>query len=96
MKIIYVYDALCGWCYGFSPVMEQFYRKQHDAVDFEVISGGMITGSRMGPIGEVAPYIRWAYKEVEEKTRVTFGEAFLKQVLEDGKRFLALSPRRSR
>ena len=22
-KIIYVYDALCGWCFGFSPSMEK-------------------------------------------------------------------------
>ena len=84
MKIVYVYDALCGWCYGFSPVMEQFYRKHCDAVSFEVVSGGMITGSRIGPIGEVAPYIRWAYKEVETRTGVTFGKAFLENVLEEG------------
>ena len=84
MKIIYVYDALCGWCYGFSPVIEQFYRKHRDTIDFEVVSGGMINGSRIGPIGEVAPYIRQAYREVEAKTEVTFGQDFLHQVLEDG------------
>lgn len=84
MKVTYVYDALCGWCYGFSPVMEQFYQDHRSDVSFEVISGGMITGSRIGPIGEVASYIRWAYKEVEQATGVTFGEGFLKGVLEEG------------
>lgn len=92
MKIIYVYDALCGWCYGFSPVIEQFCRKHHKTVDFEVVSGGMITGSRTGPIGEVAPYIRRAYKEVEERSGVSFGEAFLTQVLEDGKTIFSSVP----
>ena len=92
MKIVYVYDALCGWCYGFSPVMEQFYRKHRDAVSFEVVSGGMITGSRIGPIGEVAPYIRWAYKEVETRTGVTFGKAFLENVLEEGRTVFSSIP----
>ena len=84
MKIIYVYDALCGWCYGFSPVMEAFHQKHRDEFAFEVVSGGMITGSRIGRIGEVAPYIKQAYKEVENRTGVRFGEAFLNDVLEEG------------
>ena len=84
MKIIYVYDALCGWCYGFAPVIEQFYQKYRDTVSVEVVSGGMITGSRIGPIGEVAPYIRQAYQDVEQRTGVTFGTSFLTGVLEDG------------
>ncbi len=84
MKIIYVYDALCGWCYGFSPVIEKFYAQHRDTHDFEVVSGGMITGSRIGPIGEVAPYIKQAYKEVENRTGVRFGESFLNDVLEEG------------
>ena len=92
MKIIYVYDALCGWCYGFSPVIVQFYQKHRDAISFEVVSGGMITGSRIGPVGEVAPYIRWAYKEVENATGVTFGEAFLNQVLADGQAVFSSIP----
>ena len=82
--IVYVYDALCGWCYGFSPVIQRIYEEYQDRFAFEVISGGMITGERIGPIGEVAPYIAWAYKEVEEKCGVKFGEAFLKDILEEG------------
>ncbi len=84
-KIIYVYDALCGWCYGFSPVITAVHEKYGDELAFEVISGGMITGKRIGPIGEVAPYISWAYKEVENTTGVEFGEGFLEGVLKDGK-----------
>ncbi len=84
-KIIYAYDALCGWCYGFSPVINDIHEKYHCELDFEVISGGMITGKRIGPIGEVAPYIRWAYKDVEKATGVRFGAGFLEGVLAEGK-----------
>ena len=84
MKIIYVYDALCGWCYGFSPVMTQFQDKYKDSLSFEVVSGGMITGDRIGPIGEVASYISWAYKDVENATGVKFGNVFLDETLKKG------------
>ncbi len=85
MKVVYVYDALCGWCYGFSPVMTQFQAKYKDELDFEVISGGMITGDRIGPIGEVASYIGKAYKDVENATGVKFGDTFLNKTLAEGK-----------
>jgi putative protein-disulfide isomerase len=84
MKIIYVYDALCGWCYGFSPVITQFQDKYKDSLSFEVISGGMVTGDRIGPIGEVASYISWAYKDVEKATGVKFGDSFLNETLKKG------------
>jgi len=93
MKIIYVYDALCGWCYGFSPVLHQFQEKYKDDVTIEVISGGMITGNKIGPIGEVASYIRWAYKDVENATGVKFGVEFLNKTLSKGEAiFTSLPP----
>ncbi len=82
--LVYFYDALCGWCYGFSPVMTQIHQEFKSQLRFEVISGGMITGNRQGPIGEVAPYIKSAYKTVEDHTGVKFGEGFLKGILEPG------------
>lgn len=83
--IIYVYDALCGWCYGFSPVMQQLQEKYKDQMDFMVLSGGMVTGNRVGPVGTIAGYISEAYKTVEEYTGVKFGEGFLNGILKEGK-----------
>lgn len=82
--LLYVFDPLCGWCYGFHPVIEQLQEKYQDQFAFQVISGGMVRGERIGPIGEVAGYISEAYKVVEEKTGVTFGEGFLRNVLAPG------------
>jgi len=83
-KIIYIYDALCGWCYGFSPVIKQLYTDYQSELDFEVISGGLFVGERIGPINQVAPYIReGAYKSVEATTGVKFGEGFLSQLFSE-------------
>jgi len=79
-KVIYVYDALCGWCYGFSPVIKSIYERYQDRFDFEVISGGMMLGNKTGPIEVIAPYIKSAYHTVEATTGISFGEGFLKQV----------------
>ena len=90
-RLIYVYDALCGWCYGFSPVMEAF-AAAHPEVPVTVVSGGMMTGERLGPIGEVAPYIKTAYKDVEARTGVEFGKGFLEGILEPGTEVLSSIP----
>ena len=83
--LIYVYDALCGWCYGFSPVMQQLHEKYSKEMDFTVLSGGMVTGERVGPIGQVAGYISEAYKTVEAHSGVQFGDGFLNGILKEGK-----------
>jgi len=85
MRIVYVFDALCGWCYGFSPVINRLFEEYQYRLDIEVISGGMVLGKSSGPIGKVASYISDAYQVVEEKTGVKFGSAFLNGTLKDGK-----------
>jgi putative protein-disulfide isomerase len=87
-SIIYVYDAICGWCYGFSPVMKSLFETYTDNFDFEVLSGGMMMGEREGTINDVAPYIKTAYKDVENTSGVVFGEAFLAE-LQKGDLFLS-------
>lgn len=82
-KIIYVYDALCGWCYGFSKVIHACYENHKVDFDFEVLSGGMMTGERVGSINQIAPFIKSAYKTIEETTGIKFGEGYLKH-LEEG------------
>ncbi len=85
-KLVYYYDALCGWCYGFSAVMKQVVKDFGDQVDLEVVSGGLFLGERVGPINEVAPYIKdGAYKTVEEKTGVKFGAKFLEDIQGEGR-----------
>ncbi|CAN5834425.1 DsbA family protein [soil metagenome] len=76
-NIFYCYDAYCGWCYGFSPVMKKFAVEYKDRLEIEVISGGMIIGEQVQPITKIASYIQSAYKRVEELTGVKFGEDFL-------------------
>ncbi|MGG9964291.1 DsbA family protein [Ferruginibacter sp. SUN106] len=75
--LIYCYDAYCGWCYGFSPVMKKIAADFTDQLEIEVLSGGMMIGESKMPIEKIGPYIQSAYKRVEELTGIKFGEDFL-------------------
>jgi putative protein-disulfide isomerase len=72
--LYYCYDAYCGWCYGFSPVISKVFEEYRASIAFEVISGGMILPKEPQPIGVMAGYIQKAYKTVEERTGIRFGE----------------------
>lgn len=82
--LYYIYDALCGWCYGFSPVMVRLFEQYSDRMDFDVISGGMIRGENVHPASEVADYIFKNYPRVEQMSGVVFGEPFLDGILVTG------------
>src|ERR1700679_2530222 len=75
--LFYCYDAYCGWCYGFSPVIKKIADQYKNDFDIEVLSGGMIIGEQVQPIERIAGYIQSAYKNVEELTGIKFGEDFL-------------------
>jgi putative protein-disulfide isomerase len=75
--LYYCYDAWCGWCYGFSPVIGRLFREYRQEMAFEVLSGGMILPETPQPISLMAEYIQKSYKTVEERTGVKFGEDWL-------------------
>jgi len=75
--IYYCYDAYCGWCYGFSPVIKKLADTYKNQLVFEVLSGGMIPAENPRPISATAGYISSAYKQVEQMTGIEFGQDYL-------------------
>jgi len=75
--IYYCYDAYCGWCYGFSPVITSLRDNYRGRIDFETLSGGMIPRESARHIGQIAAYVKDAYKIVEDTTGVSFGDDYL-------------------
>jgi putative protein-disulfide isomerase len=77
MNLFYCYDAYCGWCYGFSPVIKKVAEAYSTFFHTEVLSGGMILPEKPTSIALMAPHIQKAYKHVEELSGVKFGQDFL-------------------
>ena len=75
--LIYCYDAYCGWCYGFSPVIKKIANEYKLQFDIDVLSGGMILPEKPVHISASAAYIASAYKNVEELTGIKFGQDYL-------------------
>ena len=76
-RVIYCYDAYCGWCYGFSSVINELWVRNRNRFEFETLSGGMIPVESTKHISNIASFIQGAYKNVEETTGVKFGEDYL-------------------
>lgn len=79
--LIYCYDPYCGWCYGFSPVINKIADEFIDSFDIEVLSGGMILPEKPIHIRATAGYISKAYKHVEELAGVKFGKDYLWHIM---------------
>ena len=81
MKLVYVFDAYCGWSHAFSGTLETVIAR-HPELPVEVVSGGLFTGQRRVPIREFG-FIKAANVQVTQQTGATFGEAF-NAVLDEG------------
>lgn len=79
--VLYVMDAYCGWCWGFSARMREFEAANRHCVPFTAISGGLFTGERAGPLSAY-PHIPAANARIADLTGVHFGDAYQQLVRE--------------
>lgn len=81
LKLIYVYDAHCSWCFAFSKIIQSIQEKYRNEFDFEVLSGGMVIGDRIGAIRDAAPpNILEIYERIESFTGIKFSASYLAKV----------------
>ncbi|MFN3342377.1 MAG: DsbA family protein [Flavobacteriales bacterium] len=91
-EILYIFDPLCGWCYGFGPVVSQIEKAYSEKANFTIISGGMVRADRAEPIGKMADYILSAIPRLEQLTGVKMGEAYIKLLKEGNSVFSSEKP----
>lgn len=81
MRLVYVFDAYCGWCHGFASTLREVAGR-HPDLPIEVISGGLFTGDRRVPIAHFG-YIDGANARISELTGATFGPGY-RHLIADG------------
>jgi putative protein-disulfide isomerase len=79
-RLIYGFDPLCGWCYGFAPALRELRLALPDLA-IELRMGGLVTGERIGPYADAASYIKGASARMTAATGVALGEAFHAEIL---------------
>ncbi|MEU1512095.1 DsbA family protein [Streptomyces sp. NPDC005811] len=81
MKLVYAFDAYCGWSHGFSATLRDVVAR-HPALPVEVVSGGLFTGARRVPLRAFG-YIQGANAEIARLTGAEFGEPY-ERLIADG------------
>ncbi|PWJ54928.1 putative protein-disulfide isomerase [Quadrisphaera granulorum] len=77
LPLTYVFDAYCGWCYGFGASVREL--AQTADVDIEVISGGLFSGPRASSLS-AHPYIPEANARISALTGAQFGPGYQRAV----------------
>ena len=78
--LLYVMDPLCGWCYAFGHELDTVRAQLADSIDVQLVLGGMVTGDREGPMGDMADHILSAIPRLESYTGVRIGEPYKDQL----------------
>lgn len=80
MRITYLFDPLCGWCYGAGPALEQI--SHIDGVTVHLAPTGLFTGENARPMD--ASFAAYAWQNDQRIARLTgqeFSDAYRSRVL---------------
>ena len=83
--LVYGFDALCGWCFGFVPAMRAV-GEAHPDLPVVLALPGLVTGERVGPYAEMETYIRGASERLRAVTGRAPSDAFFELIRRSGVR----------
>ncbi len=78
-QLTYLYDPLCGWCYGASSTL-QWLRVQPD-VALRALPAGLFAWERAVPLEAMRAHIRDADERIHQITGEDFSAAYFEQVV---------------
>lgn len=74
MKLYYIWDAYCGWSYGFNHILKEFLTN-HSDINLKMISGGLFIDEHALPIGQFTDMVR-TNQAITKLYGISFGEAY--------------------
>ena len=90
-RITYLFDPLCGWCYGASATLENLIREPD--MDIELLPTGLFAGTGARPMD--AGFADYAWSNDQRIARLTgqpFSDAYRQNVLKDHTRLFDSGP----
>ncbi|BBU59517.1 DsbA family protein (plasmid) [Mameliella alba] len=83
IQLTYIFDPLCGWCYGASPSVEKLMHQEDIAVT--ALPSGLFSGSGAFPMNASFAAHAWeADQRIGQLTGQAFTEEYRRNVLESG------------
>jgi putative protein-disulfide isomerase len=78
----YIYDPLCGWCYGSSPLVQA--ARSVSGLEIELHAGGMLAGANRQMVSaELREFILGHDQRIAARTGQPFSEAYSDGLLRD-------------
>ena len=85
----YIYDPMCGWCYGASPLIEA----ARAVIRIEAHAGGMMMGAQRRPVTpELRRYVNEADQRIAHLSGQPFGDGYKHGLLNDAGAVLDSEP----
>ena len=76
----YIYDPLCGWCYGAAPLLEA--ARQLPGIAIELHAGGLWMGANRPAMGKaLRDYVRPHDERIQALTAQPFGNRYFQELL---------------
>ena len=77
MRIVYVMDPMCSWCWGFDPIWRQFQNLiAKDAITSNIVMGGLAPDSDQPMDSNMQAYVQRAWQQVSARTGASFNHDF--------------------
>ena len=78
----YIYDPMCGWCYGAAPLLQA--AREVEGLRIELHGGGMMTGSNRKQVGtQLRNYVMQHDHRIAAMTGQPFGDDYFNGLLLD-------------
>lgn len=93
MKLIYIMDPQCGWCYGNSKNISTLQTRFKEKFDFELLTGGMWLGQN-APLGgaELSSFLAAHAPRMAATTGMEVGQAYYELAKDSSYPFSSLEP----
>ena len=79
MRVFYVADPMCSWCWGFSSTIAEIERELKPEVGFQLVLGGLAPDSEAPMDAATKRYVQQAWHAVESQTGAKFDHSFWDQ-----------------
>jgi len=78
MKLIYVVDPMCSWCWAFKPQLTEFLNR-HPELDLQLLLGGLAPDSNAPMPAAQRAQIEQIWRQIAQRTGAEFNHQFWRE-----------------
>jgi putative protein-disulfide isomerase len=78
----YIFDPLCGWCYGAAPLIQSL--RDIEGLKIQLHGGGMMSGANVQPVtGQLRNFVMHHDQRIAQLSGQPFGDDYFNRLLRD-------------